>query len=100
MLIALACVTLVALAVIAFAYSLVVDHREARRQWALERRELLERIQRPERIPVSAAADEEFEVPEMEPDESDAVGTIHWLEPDEYLKAVDEIDLVGTIAPS
>ena len=67
MLIALGCVTLIALAVIAFAYAQQKAHQESQAQWVLERRELLERIQRPERPPVLAER-EPFELPDVERD--------------------------------
>ena len=44
-----------------------------RREWTSERRELLNRIQRPEWLPV---ASEGFEMPEPEPDEFNMIGTI------------------------
>jgi hypothetical protein len=44
-----------------------------RREWASERRELLNRIQRPEWLPV---ASEGFVTPEPEPDEFNLVGVI------------------------
>ena len=86
MLIALCCVTIIALATLTFAHLLVRDHREARAQWALDRREteaqwarerseLLTRIQRPEHIPVAPA--ERFVVPEQPEDEWNLVGTIN-----------------------
>ena len=48
-------------------------HREAQVEWALERRELLNRIQHPEFVPTTPA---QFELPEQEPDEWNLVGTI------------------------
>lgn len=44
-----------------------------RREWASERRELLNRIQRPEWLPVVS---EGFEAPEVEMDEFNLVGVI------------------------
>ena len=48
--------------------------REAQAEWALERRELLTRIQRPEYAPTTPVA--QFEVPELEPDDYNRVGTV------------------------
>ena len=42
--------------------------------WVEERRELLNRIQRPEYVPTMPVMD--FRVPELEPDEFDLVGTM------------------------
>lgn len=47
-------------------------HQE-RKEWSLERRELLNRVQRPEWIPVSQEA---FVAPEPETDEFNLVGVI------------------------
>lgn len=76
-----------AVAMLALAAALVLlqrSHREAQAQWALERRELLNRIQRPEIIPTAPVA---FEVPEREDDEWNKVGTVEisdeWLNSDE-----------------
>ena len=44
--------------------------------WVQERRELLERIQRPEHPPITSGA--RFEAPEQEPDEWNLVGTISY----------------------
>jgi hypothetical protein len=54
---------------------------------AKERAELLDRIQRPDRLPVQAPVT--FQMPEFEPDEIELVGTI---------TMPDELDLVGTNA--
>ena len=59
---------------------LLRDHRQQQAAWTVERRELLNRIQRPEMIPASTF--EAFEVPEPEPDFSHLVGTIAELKED------------------
>lgn len=46
--------------------------------WVEERRELLNRIQRPEYVPTGPVV--HFEVPEAEPDDVDKVGTIEFLD--------------------
>lgn len=48
-------------------------HQE-RSEWLLERRELLNRVQRPEQLPSPQITD--FVIPEYEPDEFDLVGVI------------------------
>lgn len=48
--------------------------------WALERRELLNRIQRPEMLPFAAAP--QYVLPEPEVDDLELVGTIAYLEPE------------------
>ena len=48
-------------------------HQE-RSEWLLERRELLNRVQRPEALPSPQIAD--FVIPDFEPDEFDLVGVI------------------------
>lgn len=63
MLIAVGCVTLLALASLILNGYLLCVQREERAQTAVERRELLERIQRPERLPASVAS-EPAELPE------------------------------------
>lgn len=56
-------------------------HRNLEAQWAKERDKLLERIQRPDRIPAAPRTD--FVVPEREPDEWGKVGSVeideNWL---------------------
>ena len=52
---------------------LVEDQREAQAEWALERRELLNRIQHPEFVPTTPRS---LSLPEQEPDEWNLVGTI------------------------
>ena len=47
--------------------------RQEREEWLLERRELLNRVQRPEWLPVSQGA---FSQPEPEADEFNLVGVI------------------------
>ena len=63
-----------AVALVAVVRILTVAHAASEREWAVQRRELLERIQRPERPPTVTGA--RFEVPEQEPDEWNLVGTI------------------------
>jgi hypothetical protein len=46
--------------------------------WVEERRELLNRIQRPEYVPTAPAV--RFEIPEPEPDDFEQVGTIRLLD--------------------
>ena len=50
-----------------------LSHRDAQAQWAEERRELLNRIQRPEYTPTAPAP---FELPELPEDQYNLVGTI------------------------
>ena len=52
----------------------------AERAWADERRELLNRIQRPDMVPLTAA--KPFIAPDPEPDEIDLVGVVQVLEPE------------------
>ena len=78
-------------AVVAVVALLDRSHREQAAQWALERRELLTRIQRPEIVPVASPAP--FVVPDPEPDEIGKVGTIDWLATD------DALDEVGAVNP-
>lgn len=54
-----------------------------------ERRELLERIQRPERIPLAEVPG--FVLPEAEPDEYELVGSVSYANDDEV-----ELEKVGT----
>lgn len=61
-------------------------HREAQAQWALERRELLNRIQKPEVLPMPSFG--QFSAPEQPADEFNLVGTIR-NDPELYLKADD-----------
>ena len=63
-----------AAAIVAVVWLLIRAYLQAQAAWALERRELLNRVQRPEMIPASTV--EPFEVPEPEPDFSHLVGTI------------------------
>lgn len=73
--------------------SLVVDNSirraELELEWAKERRELLNRVQRPElHVPQPA---EHFEFPDPEPDDAHLVGTI--APPPEELLPLDEPSL-------
>lgn len=65
---------LLAVALVATVHLLLAHFREAQAQWAVERRELLNRIQRPDIVPVTPV--HTFTMPEVEPDEIDLVGTI------------------------
>lgn len=73
--IALGCVTLICVALIAVLAYVLRSQREERAQNAIERRELLERIQRPELRPVVAGA-EPLEIPERPPSEWPVVGQV------------------------
>lgn len=76
--IAEAVVILALLALIALILRRQTDERErTARLVGEERRELLNRIQAPDRIPLPAAS---FEIPELEDDDSAAVGTITYDE--------------------
>ena len=77
MVVVVACVLAVAL--VAVVHILQRQHREAEQAWEAERRELLNRIQRPEMLPVPAGAT--FELPEPEEDFSPLVGVV--MEPEE-----------------
>ncbi|NBT35696.1 MAG: hypothetical protein EBT03_09195 [Betaproteobacteria bacterium] len=61
--------------ILLFALILVREYtfRQERSEWLLERRELLNRVQRPEWLPVPQEA---FSTPEVEPDEFNLVGVI------------------------
>lgn len=76
---------LLAVALVAVVY-LGADHlRRSEHAWFEERRELLNRIQRPEMLPQSVSA--VVPLPEPEPDEIRLVGTMHFdpsLSLDEY----------------
>jgi 23S rRNA A2030 N6-methylase RlmJ len=62
-------------------------HTKAETAWLEERRELLNRIQAPERIPVQASQD--YVIPEREQDEWASVGTIV-IDPDYGTKDDDD----------
>lgn len=64
--------------------------RVAEMQWAEERRELLNRIQRPEMVPQRVS--DPLTLPDPEPDEIELVGT-HFYDPD---LSLDEYDEVGS----
>ena len=70
---------LLAAALVAVVWLLLRHQQHAERAWEAERRELLNRIQRPEQIPLPDAPD--FVLPEPEDDESALVGTV--AEPEE-----------------
>lgn len=61
-------------AIAAIVYMFLRDRKQAEQAWTVERRELLERIQRPERVPVLEA--QPFAFPELPEDDFDKVGTI------------------------
>jgi hypothetical protein len=63
-----------AVALVAVVVILLRHFASQAKAWGEERRELLNRIQAPERIPVASA--QVYEVPEREPDEWATVGTI------------------------
>jgi hypothetical protein len=63
-------------------YLLDKSHIAERVLWAEERRELLNRIQRPDQIPTSPSPG--YVVPEPEPDEINDVGTVRY-EPEEMV---------------
>lgn len=65
---------ILAVALVAVVWLLLRHHSQLEQAWTTERRELLTRIQAPERIPMDSPV--EFAVPEPEPDEMDKVGTI------------------------
>lgn len=85
MIAALAVVAVAAVAALLYALKAQQEtFREAQAQWALERRELLTRIQRPE-LPMPNLVGG-FEMPEQEQDDWNKVGTIV-NDPELYLKA-------------
>lgn len=51
-------------------------HRASEEAWIVERRELTNRVQAPDRIPVALRP--AFEPPELEVDESNLVGTVNY----------------------
>lgn len=73
---ALVCVTAFGVATLIVLCLVVRAHEAAQAQWFLERRELLNRIQAPQHIPLTAP--EDFVVPETEDDDSNLVGTIRF----------------------
>jgi hypothetical protein len=77
-----ALVTIVALQTLVLVLAVrwfVTAQAEAEARWSLERRELLNRIQRPEAVPLHPVAN--FQAPDTEPDDIELVGTIAY--PDE-----------------
>ena len=82
MLIAIACLTLLGLGLIVLLVQQSREHQEAQAQWALERRQLCDRIQRPEQ-PLPAPP-RQVALPDPEPDEYDLVGTVRF-DPEAYL---------------
>lgn len=74
-----ACLEAVAIVVVVL---LLLRHQgEEQARWAVERRELLNRIQRPDQIPVAPRP--EFLTPDQEDDFAAEVGTITYLEADD-----------------
>ena len=67
-----------------------LQHDRERQKWTEERRELLNRIQAPEKSGF-VAAPQVFEIPEPEPDEWDQVGTIV-NDPEAYLKQLEGLN--------
>jgi hypothetical protein len=63
-----------AVALVAVVYLMLRHQRVSESAWTEERRELVNRIQAPERLPI--APQPTFEMPEFEPDEMHLVGTI------------------------
>lgn len=51
-------------------------HAVAEEAWVQERRELINRVQAPEHIPRGSV--QQFEMPEIEPDDSNLVGQINY----------------------
>lgn len=74
MLIAVGCLTVLGLGLICLLVQQSREHQDAQAQWQLERRELLNRVQRPEQLPQVRGPI--LEMPPPEPDEYDLVGTI------------------------
>jgi hypothetical protein len=70
----IAVIEAVALVVVVLAF--LWDRRQTESVWTAERRELLNRVQFPDRMPTEASA--EFRLPELEPDEIGLVGTIKY----------------------
>lgn len=70
-----------AVALVVVVLLLLRHFAEAQAQWAVERRELLNRVQRPDHIPVAPRP--EFVLPELEDDLTAEVGTITYLEPED-----------------
>jgi hypothetical protein len=62
-------------ALIAVVRMMTISHQDAERQWAEERRELLNRIQRPEFVPITQA---NLPIPEADADQYNLVGTIKY----------------------
>lgn len=63
-----------AVALVAVVFLLLRHFAASERAWADERRELLNRVQRPDHIPLPST--EQFVFPEQEDDELNKVGTI------------------------
>lgn len=69
-----ACLTLIVVTLIAVLYAQGRAHAQELERVAVERRELLNRVQRPEHVPIGY---DPVELPEQEPDEWNLVGTIN-----------------------
>lgn len=76
------------LALLVVIRSLGEAHRAAQKQWAEERRELLNRIQAPERSAFVSPDAATYELPDETPDEFNLVGSLV-NDPEMYLKADD-----------
>lgn len=81
MLIALALLAVIAAGALLLLHVQQKAHAQAQVDWALERRELLNRIQRPEQLPVTVP--EGWVMPEPETDDSHLIGQVVKYEPDE-----------------
>ena len=75
MLIAVVLMAAVAACALLLAYKQQKAHQQAHVDWALERRELINRIQHPEILPLGREP-EPYEIPERQPDEWAKVGEI------------------------
>lgn len=73
--------SLEALAIVAIVFLLLRSHSSQATAWALERRELLNRVQRPEVLPFASAS--QYVLPEPEVDELERVGTITYQDPED-----------------
>lgn len=69
-----ACLTLVVVLLVALLYAQQRAHANAETAWTVERRELVNRVQAPDRLPVEAQ--QMVEIPERQPDEWAKVGTV------------------------
>lgn len=65
-----------AVALVAVVYLLLGAHHRAEMHWGNERRELLNRIQRPDYVPALVTDPERFTLPDDGPDEIELINTI------------------------